>query len=230
MSTGDPPDDHGTEEMPVYRNDLLYEIQTRARLYGRAQSRRVVQAVVQALGEFLPEAVFVDLIAGLPEDIDVPHPAGRHPDAAPPGGVDACRRLTERVATRLLVDAPNATFFCRVVFEQLNTSWRGTTPERLASCLPIDLHPLLTAHAHDPALRYRQLMAGLNFAGAGIRRREPHPLRDSAANVVVVEESAVGHRSPIAGRGTGEVHQSSSPGMIDGSMTDSIPNSSVLES
>jgi uncharacterized protein (DUF2267 family) len=153
----------------MHRDDLLSQVRISARLYGRNQARRVVQAVLRALREHVPEAAFRNLTAELPAGVEVPA-AGR---SEPVTGATAARRLIRDVAQQLHIDEPNAAFYARITFAQLNAFCRGTTPAQLAARLPADLRPLLSARAEDPAQQHRQLFEAWGSAVTALSLRSP---------------------------------------------------------
>jgi uncharacterized protein (DUF2267 family) len=157
----------------MHRDDLLSQIRQRARLHGRNQARRVVQAVMQSLRTFVPETEFRSLVAQLPPDIDL-----TPVDTLPPGdnlddGTGAGRRLIRDIARRLHVSEPDAAFYTRVTFAQLNAYSRGDGPALIAGLLPAELRPLVSAQADDPALRHRNLIRTLGAAVPSLSLRGP---------------------------------------------------------
>jgi uncharacterized protein (DUF2267 family) len=153
----------------MHRDDLLSQVRISARLHGRNQARRVVQAVLRALREHVPETAFRDLVAELPAEVEVT-PSG---SGEPVSGTSAARRLIRDVARQLHIDEPNAAFYARTTFAQLNVFCRGTTPAQLAARLPADLRPLLSARPEDPAQRQRQLIEAWGAAVTALSLRTP---------------------------------------------------------
>jgi uncharacterized protein (DUF2267 family) len=170
----------------MHRDDLLSQVRVRARLRGRGHAQRVVEAVVQALQGLVPETVFHGLTAQLPFAVDRTPPPGGVADDRTAG---ACRDLIRDVARRLHVDEPDAAFYARITFEQLNAFCRGTTPARIAPSLPADLRPLLSARADEPAHRSLRRLQTLGSAVATLSLRAP------------VAEALVGTPGPAVGAG-----------------------------
>ncbi|BCJ50143.1 hypothetical protein Asp14428_16180 [Actinoplanes sp. NBRC 14428] len=139
----------------MHRDDLLSHVRTRARLHGRGHAQRVVEAVVHGLRGVVPEASWRGLTAQLPFAV------GAAVARAEPVGGGACRALIRDVARRLNVAEPDAAFYARVTFEQLNAFCQGITPARLAASAPADLRPLLSARAEESAHRSRRRLATL---------------------------------------------------------------------
>lgn len=150
----------------MHRDDLLTQVRICARLHGRNQARRVVRAVMQALEKRLSPTAFAELAAQLPADIGVTM-SGRH--------IEQCtaQQLIREVAEELHVPEPDAAFYLRVTFEQLNAFCRGVTPAQLAALLPGDLRGLLSARSADPAQRPRQFVLLLAPAVATLTLKAP---------------------------------------------------------
>jgi uncharacterized protein (DUF2267 family) len=127
----------------------------------------VLQAVLAALREHVDEAVFQRLAGQLPAEAAVT-PTERLAAGPAAGG---CRGLIRDVARRLHVGEPDAAFYARVTFEQLNAFCRGTSPARIAPSLPADMRALLSARADDPAHRHRQVLRTLTPALATLNLR-----------------------------------------------------------
>jgi len=53
----------------MHRDDLLTQVRIRVRLYGRNHARRVVQAVMHALHNVLPETAYHSLAVQLPANL-----------------------------------------------------------------------------------------------------------------------------------------------------------------
>jgi uncharacterized protein (DUF2267 family) len=153
--------------------DLLARVQLRGRLHGRNESCRAICAVVEALGEFLSARAFHLIAELLPDD------ARRHlrrPEATGPHtAVPTCRTFLTAIATRLLLDGPDAAFTARVVLEELNATGRVITPARFAHLVAADLRPLLCAT--PPPITADET----NPAPRRVIRVAPAPLRPAAS-------------------------------------------------
>jgi uncharacterized protein (DUF2267 family) len=123
--------------------NLLATIEQRARLHGPNQTRRAVCVTLEALADVLPEPVLHRLLMCVPSEITrhLPGDLGRHT------AVTCWRDFVAGIAARLHLDAPDATFLARVIFEQLNVPKHGVTPAGVAHLAPADLRPLLSAQA-----------------------------------------------------------------------------------
>jgi uncharacterized protein (DUF2267 family) len=172
----------------MHRDDLLSQVRIRARLRGPNHARRVVQAVLLALRDFVPEPELHALTGQLPADVSA-LPAGTGPSGSGPGTVSARRVLIRDIARRLNENEPNAAFYARVTFEQLNAFCVGTTPARLAHAVPADLRPLLSARTHEPAHRDLARTMGPTFtlrspARQVIARTVAAPAKDAVVKVI----------------------------------------------
>jgi uncharacterized protein (DUF2267 family) len=135
----------------VDEDDLLARVQSRARLYGRNQSRRAVGAVVAALDGSLPAGAVRQIAAQLPAGIRraMASPNGTSPHEKPDAGRGG---FLARIAGRLLIDGPDAAFLARVVFEQLNAAMPRKRPAAFAHLACPDLRALLCARVEsDPS-------------------------------------------------------------------------------
>ena len=126
---------------------VLSGIQHRARLHGPRETGRAVRAVLEGLAEIIPEKAFKRIVTRLPENAR-PQLSGR---AGADGVLVNSHAFIARLADRLHVDEPDAAFLARVVFEHLNEATHGVTPSTIAYLVPLDLRPLLNAHAPDTA-------------------------------------------------------------------------------
>jgi uncharacterized protein (DUF2267 family) len=163
----------------MHRDDLLTQIRIRARLYGRNHARRVVQAVMHALRKFLPETAYHGLAVQLPADVGVTSPDRRHASHSPTVETSASHQFIRDIADELHVTGPDAAFYTRITFEQLNAFCRGITPAQLAESLPADLRPLLSARADAVAHRHR-LMRLLGSAVTTLSLKPPATSRNAA--------------------------------------------------
>lgn len=155
----------------MHRDDLLSQVRTHARLHGRNHARHVVRAVLRALRDIAGETALRDLVAQLPPEVRPPASTpGPARDAAATDG-RASTRLVRDIARQLHVTEPDAAFYARITFEQLNSLGHGVTPAGLAGSLPADLRPLLSARLHDPAERYRRHIQQLGGAVAALSLR-----------------------------------------------------------
>ena len=181
----------------MHRDDLLSEIRTHARLHGRNHARHVVRAVLQALRDIVGEPAVRDLTEQLPPEARPPASGSSPSRDAATTDARASTRLVRDIARQLHVSEPDAAFYARITFEQLNDFCRGVTPAGLAAALPADLRPLLSARLHDPAERYRRHIRQLGGTVATLSLRSTAaPLRRT---VDPVARPAVAARRTEAG-------------------------------
>jgi uncharacterized protein (DUF2267 family) len=152
----------------MHRDDPLTQVRIRARLHGRRHAIRVVRAVLRPLRGVIPEAAHQGLIRQLPADL-----ALGISDRGSSGETGSCRELIRTIAQELHVHEPDAAFYARVTFEQLNAFCRGVTPAGLAASVPTDLRPLLSARADNAADRHRHLIPRLGAAVTTLDLRAP---------------------------------------------------------
>lgn len=167
----------------MHRDDPLTQVRIHARLHGRNHARRVVGAVLDALHDVADEAEFQDLVGQLPADL-----AGRSRGRRPTG---SRREFVRHIADYLHIDQPDAAFYARVTFEQLNAFCRGVTPAGLAPALPADLRPLLTARIDSAVDRHRHLTGRLGSAAATLDLRAPATGQPSSERKVSASRTAL---------------------------------------
>ena len=182
----------------MHRDDPLTQIRLRARLHGRKHALRVVRAVLHPLRGLVGEAAFQSLIRQLPPDLG--HVAT---DRRPGDEIGSRPQFIRAVAEELHIHDPDAAFYARVTFEQLNAFCRGVTPARLASSLPADLGPLLSASADGAADRHRRRIHLLGSAIATLDLSAPAPARAEAEPAAAMAPGlpaagGPGRRSPAA--------------------------------
>lgn len=119
---------------------LLAEVERKARLHGRRESLRVVNGVLGALADVLPERASELLAPHLPAELRTAL-AGRARVETPA----ICRAFLDRVTAIVYADKPDNAFLARVVLEHLNTSLRVISPAAFAHLVAADLRPLLLA-------------------------------------------------------------------------------------
>jgi uncharacterized protein (DUF2267 family) len=157
----------------MHRDDPLTQVRICARLHGRNHARRVVRAVLHALQHEVPAKALHGLVAQLPADLALESRSYR------PTG--SCRQFIRDIADELHVHQPDAAFYARITFEQLNAYCRGVTPAGLAASLPTDLRSLLSARAENPADRHRRLVRILGSTATTLSLRMTAPAQPDAA-------------------------------------------------
>jgi len=173
----------------MHRDDLLSQIRICARLHGRNEAGRVLQAVMHALRGLIPGPAYDDLTRQLPAGLDV-IAADRGPAGDGTGsGAGTWHRLVHDVAEELHVEEPDAAFYTRITLGRLNAFCRGITPAQLAEGAPDGLRPLLCARTDDPAHRAQHLLTMLGPAVTTLS------LRPSPAPPGAVAPTEIGRES-----------------------------------
>ena len=186
----------------MHRDDLLSQVRTNARLHGRNHARHVVRTVLRALRDIAEEPAFRDLAAQLPPEVRPPATSDGPDRGTVTADGRASTRLVRDIARQLHVTEPDAAFYARITFEQLNDFCRGVTPAGLAGSLPADLRPLLCARLHDPAERYRRHMRQLGGTVATLSLRTaaapPHRTVGPVTRPAVVARRAEAGHPPVS--------------------------------
>ncbi|MFI5496739.1 DUF2267 domain-containing protein [Actinoplanes sp. NPDC051859] len=185
----------------MYRNDLVHQVRTRARLHGPNEARRVIAVVLDTCRQFVPDRTVEEIVAQLPADLAAVRLAADGDGPRHPAG-DALRALLSRVAQRLNVTEPDAAFLSRVVFAQLNRHCRGVTPASLCPLLPAELRALFSARGDDPAPRLRTHFPAFGAAALGVEPEATRPRSLPALTIGRSEVSRPGRRVVSSRSGT----------------------------
>ncbi|MQA95749.1 MAG: DUF2267 domain-containing protein [Streptosporangiales bacterium] len=125
--------------------ELLGQVQARARLPGPGEAERACRATLETLAERIPEGLAENLAAQLPHEI------GEHLRRTVVfGGQGSGERFDAetfigRVAERGGVDRPQAAYQARVVLEVADEATQGNVMERVRDSLPADVRSLVAA-------------------------------------------------------------------------------------
>ncbi|OLT13609.1 hypothetical protein BJF79_20250 [Actinomadura sp. CNU-125] len=125
--------------------EFIGQVQDRARLSGWSQAERATRAVLETLGERVPEGLADNLAAQLPHEI------GEHLRRTEVyGGGGSGERFdrhdfVERIAARAGTDDPRAAYYARVVLEVTDEATQGGTMRKIGDALPPDIRDLMTA-------------------------------------------------------------------------------------
>lgn len=129
----------------MQHDEMIGQIQHRARLASRGEAERILRATLETLGERLPEGLADNLSAQLPVEI------GEHLRRTEVfGGAGTGERFdrnefVDRVSERAGTEPPQTVFFVRVVFELIEEATSGKIMQHVRESLPPDLRPLATA-------------------------------------------------------------------------------------
>lgn len=129
----------------MQHDEFIGQVQARARLGSRGEAERVTRAVLETLGERVPDGLADNLAAQLPQEI------GEHlRRAAPSDGRGTGEHFdrndfVDRVSERANLDAPQAFYVARVVCEVVGEATQGGLMNKVRDALPPDLRPVLTS-------------------------------------------------------------------------------------
>lgn len=129
----------------MQHDELIGQVQHRARLASRGDAERAVRATLETLGERLPEGLIDNLAAQLPQEI------GEHLRRTEIlGGIASGERFDRdefvaRVSERAGTDPPFSVFLVRVVFEVIDEASQGRIMQHVRESLPPDLRPMASA-------------------------------------------------------------------------------------
>ncbi|MFC4053800.1 DUF2267 domain-containing protein [Actinomadura syzygii] len=124
---------------------FIGQVQDRARLSGHGEAERATRAVLETLGERIPEGLADNLAAQLPHEI------GEHLRRTEVyGGAGSGERFDrhdfiERVAARSGTDEPRSAYLARVVLEVTDEATQGGVTRKVRESLPADIRSLVTA-------------------------------------------------------------------------------------
>lgn len=125
--------------------EFIGQVQNRARLSGTGEAERATRAVLETLGERIPEGLADNLAAQLPHEI------GEHLRRTEVyGGRGSGERFgrhdfLERVAARSGADEPRSAYLARVVLEVTDEATQGAVAQKVRDSLPADLRDLVGA-------------------------------------------------------------------------------------
>ncbi|MBA9006080.1 MULTISPECIES: DUF2267 domain-containing protein [Thermomonospora] len=129
----------------MQHDEFIGLVQNRARLSSRGEAERACRAVLETLGERVPEGLADKLAAQLPHEI------GEHLRRTEVfGGAGTGERFDrhdfiERVASRAGVDEPKAAYLARTVLEIVHQATEGRIIEKVEESLPPDIRRLVTS-------------------------------------------------------------------------------------
>jgi uncharacterized protein (DUF2267 family) len=124
---------------------FIGQVQARARLSSRGEAERVTRAVLETLGDRIPEGLADNLAAQLPEEI------GNHLRRTEVLGGEGTgvrfglNEFVNLVSERSGFDQPGAAFASRVVCEVVGEATQGGVMGKVREALPGDLQTLVTA-------------------------------------------------------------------------------------
>jgi uncharacterized protein (DUF2267 family) len=129
----------------MQHDDFIGQVQSRARLSSRGDAERATRAVLETLGERIPEGLADNLAAPLPQEI------GEHLRRTEVwAGLGTGERFDRedfiaRVAERASVREQQAAYITRAVTEVVGEAIQGGLMGKIAESLPSDIRDLVTA-------------------------------------------------------------------------------------
>jgi uncharacterized protein (DUF2267 family) len=129
----------------MQHDDFIGQVQSRARLSSRGDAERATRAVLETLGERIPEGLADNLAAPLPQEI------GEHLRRTEVyAGFGTGERFSRqdfiaRVAERASVREQQAAYLTRAVTEVVGEATQGHLMGKVAESLPDDIRDLVTS-------------------------------------------------------------------------------------
>jgi uncharacterized protein (DUF2267 family) len=129
----------------MQHDDFIGQVQSRARLSSRGDAERATRAVLETLGERIPEGLADHLASPLPQEI------GEHLRRTEVyAGLGTGERFSRqdfiaRVAQRASVREQQAAYLTRAVTEVVGEATQGGLMGKVAESLPSDIRDLVTA-------------------------------------------------------------------------------------
>jgi uncharacterized protein (DUF2267 family) len=127
-------------------DELIGQLQQRARLDSRGHAERAVRATLETLGERLTAGAATNLAAQLPVELGDHLRATAVPHGEEPEPFDSDEFLN-RVSWRERTDPPAAAFHARAALEMVEEATSGGTLQKVRQQLPDDYDRLFEAGA-----------------------------------------------------------------------------------
>lgn len=131
----------------MQHDQFIGQVQARARLGSRGDAERATRAVLETLGERIPEGLADNMAAQLPHEIGENL---RRTEVF--GGMGTGERFDRgefitRVSERSGFQEPQALFTARAVFEVVDEATQGQVMHKVQDALPPDVQTILTSGA-----------------------------------------------------------------------------------
>lgn len=126
-------------------DQLIGQVQARAKLSSRGEAEGAVRACLETLAERIPDGLADNLAAQLPMEIGEHLRRSSALDGQGTGERFDRDEFISRVAQRSRTDLPQATYLARVVFEVVAEASQGGIMQRVAEAVPGDIEELLVA-------------------------------------------------------------------------------------
>ncbi|WP_213455615.1 DUF2267 domain-containing protein [Rhizomonospora bruguierae] len=129
----------------MQHDEFIGQVQARARLGSRGDAERVTRAVLEAIGERIPDGLTGNLASQLPREIGEHLRRTERPDRDGTGEHFDRNGFADRVSEKSGYDGPGAIFVARVVCEVLREATTGGVMAKVRDSLPPDLRPVVMA-------------------------------------------------------------------------------------
>lgn len=129
----------------MQHDQFMGQVQSRARLANAGQAERITRAVLETLGERIPDGLAGNLASQLP--LEVAEHLRRYQMFGEVGTGEQfdVPEFVDRVSRRSGLDGPEAAFAIRVVCEVVNDATSGGLMAKVSESLPNDVSRLVTA-------------------------------------------------------------------------------------
>jgi uncharacterized protein (DUF2267 family) len=129
----------------MQHDQFIGQVQARVRLASRGEAEAATRAVLETLGERIPDGLAGNLAAQLPREIGEHIRRTEEPLEEGTGQRFDRGEFVERVAARAGLDPPKAAFAARAVCEVVDEATEGGVMGRIRAALPEDLRELVSA-------------------------------------------------------------------------------------
>ncbi|WP_117211055.1 DUF2267 domain-containing protein [Allorhizocola rhizosphaerae] len=126
-------------------DDFLGQVQNRARLADLGQAERATRAVLETLGQRIPDGLAGNLAAQLPHEVGEHLRRYQMFGELGTGEHFDLDEFVRRVSERSGLDGPQAAFVVRAVCEVVDEATQGSVWQKVSETLPSDLRTLVTA-------------------------------------------------------------------------------------
>ncbi|WP_019629221.1 DUF2267 domain-containing protein [Actinomadura atramentaria] len=133
----------------MQHDQLIGQVQARARLASRGEAETACRATLETLGERVPEGLADHLAAQLPREIGENLRRTEVFGGAGTGERFDRADFVARVAARAQVDEPRAAYLARVVLEMMGEATEGGVMDKIADAVPDDIRDLLAQGSTD---------------------------------------------------------------------------------
>jgi uncharacterized protein (DUF2267 family) len=129
----------------MQHDQFIGQVQQRARLSSRGEAERATRAVLETLGDRIPEGLADNLAAQLPQEVGDHLRRTEILGGAGTGIRFGLDEFVSRVSERSGFDGPKSAFVSRAVCEVVEEAVQGGVMNKVREDLPGDLQALVTA-------------------------------------------------------------------------------------